>query len=361
MLIEKRKKSKLSFKKKFDLVIHHPSILKNIIQGKSRDEIRTEANRLALQHIQQQYKKESRKDISSLKKTSYSTGINYKPNLNRLCYIEDWNNDEFKKIINELQNPTYKTYIQKKDWKTSDKKIPSMRKPGLIHRKDWEWTLGIIAMKRFNKLNDKCTAIGIGSGREEVLFYLANHLKHVYATDIYDLKKWDNVAHSDFPDNPKKYAPFPYKEDALTVLRMDGTRLEFPSETFDIAFSFSSIEHFGGKDHSGALRSMKEIERVLKPGGIAVIATEYIINDKDHPEFFNKKTIYSDLIDKLDSLKLVEPLDLRITTKTLDTVLDYFEVLKRDNDLNFKKTHPHILLRLRNILFTSVMLVFQKK
>ena len=139
-----------------------------------------------------------------MKKTSYSTGINYKPNLNRLCYIEDWNNDEFKKIINELQNPTYKTYIQKKDWKTSDKKIPSMRKPGLIHRKDWEWTLGIIAMKRFNKLNDKCTAIGIGSGREEVLFYLANHLKHVYATDIYDEKKWDNLASIRFSRQSKK-------------------------------------------------------------------------------------------------------------------------------------------------------------
>jgi SAM-dependent methyltransferase len=363
MLIEKRKKSKLSFKKKFDLVIHHPSIFKNIIQGKSRDEIRTEANRLAQQQIVQQYKQESRKDISSLKKTSYSTGINYKPNLNRLCYIEDWNNDEFKKIIDELQNPTYKTYIQKKDWKTSDKKIPSMRKPGLIHRKDWEWTLGIIAMKRFNKLNDKCTAIGIGSGREEVLFYLANHLKHVYATDIYDQKKWDNVAHSDFPDNPKKYAPFPYKEDALTVLRMDGTKLEFPSETFDIAFSFSSIEHFGGKDHSGALRSMKEIERVLKPGGIAVIATEYIINDKDHPEFFNKKTIYSDLIDKLDSLKLVEPLDLRITTKTLDTVLDWHEAFNRDisDDEEFAKSHPYLLLNLENLLFISVMLVFKKQ
>jgi hypothetical protein len=111
---------------------------------------------------------------------------------------------------------------------------------------------------------------------------------------------------------------------------------------------------------------MKEIERVLKPGGIAVIATEYIINDKDHPEFFNKKTIYSDLIDKLDSLKLVEPLDLRITTKTLDTVLDYTvldysEVLNRDRDPSFKKTHPHILLRLGSLLFTSVMLVFQKK
>ena len=171
MLIEKRKKTKLSFKKKFNLVVHHPSILKNIIKGKSRDEIRTEANRLAQQQILQQYKQESRKFISSLKKTSYNTSINYKPNLNRLCYIEDWNNSEVKKIIMELQNPTYKTYIQKKNCKTTSQKITYMYKPDLIHRKDWEWALGIMAMKRFNKLNDKCTAIGIGSGKEQILFY----------------------------------------------------------------------------------------------------------------------------------------------------------------------------------------------
>jgi len=142
---------------------------------------------------------------------------------------------------------------------------------------------------------------------------------------------------------------------------MDGTKLEFPSETFDIAFSFSSIEHFGGKGHSGSLKSMKEIERVLKPGGIAVIATEYIINDKDHPEFYNKKTIYSDLIDKLDSLKLVEPLDLRITTKTLDTVLEWHEALDNSDDEEFAKSHPYLLLNLENLLFISVMLVFKKQ
>ena len=102
------------------------------------------------------------------------------------------------------------------------------------------------------------------------------------------------------------------------------------------------------------------MERVLKKDGIAVITTEYIINDKDHPEFFNRKTIYSDLIDKLDSLKLVEPLDLRITTKTLDTVMDFETALKFfDNSIN--KSRPCILLRIKNILFTSVMLVFQKK
>jgi hypothetical protein len=72
--------------------------------------------------------------------------------------------------------------------------------------------------------------------------------------------------------------------------------------------------------------------------------------------------MYSDLIDKLDSLKLVEPLDLRITTKTLDTVMDIETAADWDNiDYNFKETHPLILLRSRNLLFTSVMLVFQKK
>jgi len=44
---------------------------------------------------------------------------------------------------------------------------------------------------------------------------------------------------------------------------MDGRRLEFPPETFDIALSFSSIEHFGGKNHSGALKSVREMERVF--------------------------------------------------------------------------------------------------
>src|SRR5215211_2757579 len=325
----------LNFTHKIKTVLHHPSIIKSIIYGKRLDEIRA--------NLDQVGNYETMKFISYMKQNiPYSINSSHTLKLNRLCSLEDWNNEEIKQTISEL----YKS-----------------NPPSYIHRKVWEFAMGIIAMKRFNKLNMNSLAVGIGSGIEPIPFYLANKVKHVYATDLSgDLEKWNKTSPSTFPENPKKYAPFPYKEDALTVLRMDGTRLEFPSETFDIAFSFSSIEHFGGgENHEGALKSLKEMERVLKKDGIAVIATEYIINDKDHPEFFNRKTIYSDLIDKLDSLKLVEPLDLRITTKTLDTVMDFETALKLDNDLNFKKTHPHILLRFRNILFTSVMLVFQKK
>jgi SAM-dependent methyltransferase len=326
----------LNFTHKIKTVLHHPSIIKSIIYRKKLSQIRSEIR----SNLNKNQVYETMRFISYMKQNfPYSINSSNTPKLNRLCSLEDWNNDEIRQTFSELHNPNV-----------------------IIHRKSWEFAMGILAMKRFNKLNDKCTAIGIGTGSEPFSFYLANKVKHVYATDLYgETKQWNKEAPSTFLNNPKKYAPFPYKEDALTVLRMDGTKLEFPSETFDIAFSFSSIEHFGGRNHAGSLKSMKEIERVLKPGGIAVIATEYIINDKDHPEFFNKRTIYSDLIDKLDSLKLVEPLDLRITTKTLDTVLDFTEALCRDRDHSFKKTHPLILLRVGSLLVTSVMLVFQKK
>ena len=363
MLIEKRRKNIFNVKN-FNFVLHNPVILKTLIQGKSKDEIRAVVRRIKEKQTERLYLEESHKFIASLKNTSpFNIGTNYQPKLNRLCYIEDWNNQEFYNIVKELHNPIYHNYNNRKNWISTKNKIPSNRRHDFIHRKDWEWTLGIIAMKKFNKLNNRCTAIGIGTGREDILFYLANNLKHVYATDLYDGKEWNNYAIADFPENPRKYAPFPYKEDTLTVLRMDGTNLEFPSETFDIAFSFSSIEHFGGERHEGALKSMREIERVLKPTGIAVIATEYILNNKEHIEFFNKRTIYTDLINKLERLKLVEPLDLRITTKTLDTVMNFPDVFYWDttNDNEFRKNHPQIIIRVNDILVTPVMLVFKKQ
>jgi SAM-dependent methyltransferase len=272
----------------------------------------------------------------------YHVNPDDRPKLNRLCYVEDWQNPEVRDALAELQK---------------------LNPQGFIHRKDWEWAIGLVAMKRYGKINESSAAVGVGSGIEPIPFYLANKISRVYATDLYeDDESWKQAAPSEFLKDPKKYSPFPYREDALTVLRMSGAKLDFPDESFDIAFSFSSIEHFGGENHSGALKAMKEIERVLKPGGIAVIATEYILNDKEHPEFFNKRTIHSDLIDRLDKLKLVEPLDLRITTNTLDTVIDYNSEAKIWDTLDweYKRTHSHIVIKYYNILLTSVMVVLQK-
>ena len=334
----------------------------DLLSGKSRSEIRTKIRQLDEIAHKKADDAEVRSFIGRLKQASSSYSYRADPSgrirLNKLCCIEDWENHEVKDIIPKLQDITYYNKCQG----------ILARKPGHIHRKDWEWALGIIAMKRFGKLNHNNTAIGIGVGRELILFYLTNYLGHLYATDLYSGKEWENFAPIDFLENPGKYSPFPYDQSVLTVLRMDGTRLEFPSDSFDIVFSFSSIEHFGGENHSGAVKSLKEMERVLKPGGIAIVATEYIINNKDPSDltnqFYNERTIYSHLINRLDIMKLVEPLDLTISPKTLDIgIIDASDAVDWDTsrvDGDFKRAHPYIVIKLGNILVTSIMLVFQK-
>ena len=64
-------------------------------------------------------------------------------------------------------------------------------------------------MQRFGKLQNESLALGIGAGKETVLFYLANKLRTVFATDLYSGEPdWKIFAPSDFPENPAKYAPF---------------------------------------------------------------------------------------------------------------------------------------------------------
>jgi uncharacterized circularly permuted ATP-grasp superfamily protein len=107
---------------------------------------------------------------------------------------------------------------------------------------------------------------------------------------------------------------------------------------------------------------------VLKPGGIAIVATEYILNNKDPPDltnqFYNERTIYSHLIDRLDVMKLVEPVDLTISPKTLDMgIIDASDAVDWDTsrvDDDFKRTNPYVVIKLGNMLVTSIMLVFQK-
>ena len=65
---------------------------------------------------------------------------------------------------------------------------------------------------------------------------------------------------------------------------MDGRALKFADDTFDVTYSLSSIEHFGGFE--GAAQTMREMARVLKPGGVLALATEYVISGPPHEETF---------------------------------------------------------------------------
>ena len=222
-----------------------------------------------------------------------------------------------------------------------------------FHRKIWEFTHILFALKHLGYLHPDNTGLTIGAGREQILYYLAYKIKKIVGIDLYEGNYIGGEDEQDIPLNPEKYAPFLYPAENLDLLKMDALDLKFENDKFDFVFSASSIEHFGSaKDIK---KSIDEMYRVLKPGGVCVITTEIKLNRlaKDIP---NTKLF------KLDELlalfkdckfKLVDDnIDIKIEDHYLNNWVKLpFEVYKS----------PHVILRFFRSIFTSVALVFEKE
>jgi ubiquinone/menaquinone biosynthesis C-methylase UbiE len=135
-----------------------------------------------------------------------------------------------------------------------------------IHRKAWEYAYCIFGLTHLGVVKPNSKAIAIGAGHEKTLFYFANRIQKMIATDLYN--GWGKGGEGDpsMLTTPEKFAPFPYKKENLDAYQMDGTDLKFEDNSFDFAYSLSSIEHFGNRE--SVEKAMCEIYRVLKPGGV---------------------------------------------------------------------------------------------
>jgi SAM-dependent methyltransferase len=191
----------------------------------------------------------------------------------------------------------------------------------------------------------------VGAGAEKPLFWLANRVAAVHATDLYT----DHSGYpwgSDFLADPGAYAPIEFSRDHLQVEVMSGTALAFADDTFDFAYSLSSIEHFGG--HEAAARAMREIHRVLRPGGVACIATELVLSEAPHPEMFTIEELRRHVIEA-SALQLVEDgIDLRISSSLLEHPYD----IGRETHLAHS---PHIVMTADGTtLWTSIIMFLRK-
>lgn len=187
------------------------------------------------------------------------------------------------------------------------------------------------------------------------------------ATDLYDEDSiWMTNAKEGDPEilcDSDKFAPFPYRKEHLEIKRMNGCKLEFPDNTFDFIWSCSSIEHFGG--HEKAAKSMKEMERVLKPRGVLALATEFVISQNvipgfksEHPDFFNLEDLYKYLIAS-HNLKLVQEIDFSMDEYYIKNYIKLPEESQSPHTIKHRK--PHIVLCQDNVLFTSIFIFFQKE
>lgn len=220
-----------------------------------------------------------------------------------------------------------------------------------MHRKGFEWVQTVFGLHKLGLLNDQTRCLGVGSGHEALVYWLANHTGQVVATDLYEgawTKKGGKEGDPSVLQDPARYAPFPYRQDHLEFLRMDGCKLEFPDNSFEVVFSISSIEHFGG--HERSAQSMAEMGRVLSPGGVAVIVTEMIINNKSHPEFF----LPQDLVKYV-----VAPSGLKLIQAPIFELPAY--AMGHPSHLPEEMMHtPHLVLQKRGVIFTSVVLFLIK-
>jgi SAM-dependent methyltransferase len=247
--------------------------------------------------------------------------------LNRLPDISDWRmGSRFVEILRELNEGTY------------------------IHRKSWEYALCIEGLERLGVVTPGAKALAVGAGYERPLFYYANRIDRMIATDLYD-----NPEHEGKPQmltEPWAFAPFDYRRERLDVLRMRGDDLQFAADSFDFLFCLSSIEHFGSRDTIA--KAVSEMKRVLKIGGVACIITELILRGASHHEYFT--------LAELDGMFLRDPgfslvggaVDTDISEEMISLAVD----VRSSEDLSFS---PHIVLTDGERTWTSFSMFLQKQ
>lgn len=247
--------------------------------------------------------------------------------LNRLPDISDWRIDSrFSNILGELNCGRY------------------------IHRKDWEYALCIEGLEKLGVVHPKARALAVGAGYERPLFYFANKIEMMVATDLYENP--DNEGKPAMLTEPWSFSPIEYRREHLEVLRMGGDQLEFPDNSFDFIFCLSSIEHFGSR--KTIAKSLSEMKRVLKPGGVACIITELILQGAAHGEYF--------LPDEMTEMFLSDPtFPLAGGPMSMNISREMFNLPVSVHIPGDTMNSPHLVLNDGERLWTSASMFLQKQ
>lgn len=258
-------------------------------------------------------------------KPSSSFGV--EPALNKLCRVSDRQNAFWNKGFADL---LFSSGTE------------------LFHRKAWEFSQVLYGLRKLGRLSPEAVALGIGCGHEELMYFLANRVKKVDATDLYEKKYLGGESSEDVLVHPEKYAPFHYRREHLQVRKMDARQLLFKDDTFDFIFCLSALEHFGKE--SDKLKALREMFRVLKPGGVAALTTELILNRLGRGRGYFRFNKLNELVSAAGFI-LAEPIDLSIEEEYAYPPLAMPMEVRRA---------PNVILRNFNTIYTSLSLFLGK-
>ncbi|WP_416671993.1 methyltransferase domain-containing protein [Egbenema bharatensis] len=169
----------------------------------------------------------------------------------KVADITDWQDQEFQSISSLLGLDDFKD------------------------RNVWEQIQVYRGLLHLDLLQEDVRAIGLGAGQERLIYAFANRCGEVIATDTYNSQ--NRQAGSPTVDEVYEKNPFPYRRDRLLVRNMDLSAIDYPDNSFDMVWS-CRLEHT--LTFEDLHRVYREIHRVLKPGGIAALTTEYNMTDR---------------------------------------------------------------------------------
>ncbi len=282
----------------------------------------------------------------------------------KLCDLPDFDDPRLRERLREIVAPGHEPQEE-------------------LRRKFWEYAMLGLYLEEVGALREDARALAVAAGHEEPLFWLANRLAEVVATDIYGEGGFaGREAEASMLTTPRAYAPYPYREDHLSVRSMNALDLDIPDASFDIVYSLSSIEHFGGPRE--LRKAASEMARVLKPGGHLVIVTECLIRrnllDSPHLQFAIRlatlgrrcpnATPRKRMIDTLTAaeiernivrptgLELVQPLDMRVSPQSFENLIRWIGAGELHPASG--QPWPHILLKAQGAPWTSAFLALHK-
>lgn len=154
-------------------------------------------------------------------------------------------------------------------------------------RKAWEIYIAQKTLGDLGAVHPDAEILGVGTANETTIYTLSNDVKRVWATDLYlEMGIWENYSGRKWPEflvDPSSFAPggIVYKPNRIIPMHMDMCNLRFDDNSFDGIFSSGSIEHVGQAgipDWKAIARAAHEMGRVVKPGGVISLSTEWKID-----------------------------------------------------------------------------------
>jgi SAM-dependent methyltransferase len=235
--------------------------------------------------------------------------------------------------------------------------------------RQWQWAMALRALDDAGVAREGHWIAGIGAGTDATTFALARRGAHVVAVDRYLARTpWSAGAPAGMLVDPARHCLLDVPRGHVIAVHSNAVRLNLPPSAFDGVFCCGTLEHLGSFD--AVVLAMREIARILKPGGVAVIATEMRVDGPADLEGFHDDVLLLTpaLIQRhvveASGLVLRTPLDLRQSDATFESrsgVSDFIERASTLQCLDEKRAaSPGLVLYHEGFLFCPVVLTLHK-